>query len=428
MDKQIFDDVVLSLNQALAITKGEIPPARITIFDKSQKQPIFQKTYLNQSDKNCKNKKATTMTLNTIPEIIDDIRAGKMVILMDDEDRENEGDLVMAATHVRPEDINFMITHARGLVCLTITQQRSQQLDLPLMSDKNGAKFSTNFTVSIEATEGVTTGISAADRARTIQTAVSATAKPSDIVQPGHIFPIVAQKGGVLHRAGHTEAGCDLTRLAGLEPAAVICEIIKENGEMARRDDLEIFAKEHGLKIGTIADLIQYRIANEQTVEETAQYTLDTEFGTFTAHRFQEFGSSDTHLALVKGNPSEGVTTVRVHSFQPLRDLLGVKLQNNKSNWSIQSALATLGKEERGVFVWIGNDSPIDMGEALDNFVNNTANAPSKYQPYRTVGVGSQILRHLGVTDMKLLSSPLKFNALSGFGLNVVDCVSSPTA
>ena len=241
------------------------------------------------------------MAFNTTAEIIDDIRAGKMVVLMDDEDRENEGDLVMAATHVRPEDINFMITHARGLVCLTITADRSEQLNLPLMSDKNGAKFSTNFTVSIEAAEGVTTGISAADRARTIQTAVSSTAKPEDIVQPGHVFPIVAQNGGVLHRAGHTEAGCDLTRLAGLEPAAVICEIIKEDGEMARRDDLEIFAKEHGLKIGTIADLINYRIANEQTVEAIANYPMQTEFGEFTAYRFKEKNSEDTHLALVKG-------------------------------------------------------------------------------------------------------------------------------
>ncbi|MFW2176791.1 MULTISPECIES: bifunctional 3,4-dihydroxy-2-butanone-4-phosphate synthase/GTP cyclohydrolase II [unclassified Moraxella] len=369
------------------------------------------------------------MAFNTIPEILDDIRAGKMVILMDDEDRENEGDLIMAATHVRPEDINFMITHARGLVCLTLTQARCEQLDLPLMSDKNGAKFSTNFTVSIEASEGVTTGISAADRARTVQAAVSATAKPSDIVQPGHIFPIMAQKGGVLHRAGHTEAGCDLARLAGLEPASVIVEIIKPDGEMARRDDLEIFAKEHNLKIGTIADLIQYRINNEQTVEEVEQYTLDTEFGTFTAYQFQEYGSTDSHLALVKGNPSEGVTTVRVHSFQPLRDLLGVKPQNNhgKGNWSIQSALAVLGKEERGVFVWIGNDSPINMGEALDNYINQKPSEPSKYQPYRTVGVGAQILRHLGVKDMQLLSSPLKFNALSGFGLNVVNTVTSPS-
>ena len=207
------------------------------------------------------------MAFNSTQEIIDDIKAGKMVILMDDEDRENEGDIVMAATHVKPSDINFMITHARGLVCLTLSEERCRQLDLPLMSDKNGAKFSTNFTLSIEAAEGVTTGISAADRAHTIQTAVAPNAKPSDIVQPGHIFPIMAKKGGVLHRAGHTEAGCDLARLAGLEPASVICEIIKEDGEMARRDDLLEFAKQHGLKIGTIADLIHYRMTSEQTVE-----------------------------------------------------------------------------------------------------------------------------------------------------------------
>lgn len=375
------------------------------------------------------------MMLNSIPEIIDDIRAGKMVILMDDEDRENEGDLLMAATHIRPEDINFMITHARGLVCLTITQERSKQLNLPMMSDNNGAKFSTNFTVSIEAAEGVTTGISAADRARTIQAAVSATAKPSDIVQPGHIFPIVAQQGGVLHRAGHTEAGCDLTRLAGLEPAAVICEIIKEDGEMARRDDLEIFAKEHGLKIGTIADLINYRMTNEQTVEEVASYPVSTEFGEFMLHRFKEFGSDDTHMALVKGNPRSGVTTVRVHSFQPLRDLFSIELPNSgKSNWRIQSALAEIAKSEQGVLVWIGSQGGIELGGALDNLQTNASNLssisvqnPPQKQPYQTIGVGAQILRHLGVRDMKLLSSPLKFNALSGFDLNVVDCVVNPS-
>ena len=367
------------------------------------------------------------MAFNTTAEIIDDIRAGKMVVLMDDEDRENEGDLLMAATHVRPEDINFMITHARGLVCLTITADRSEQLNLPLMSDKNGAKFSTNFTVSIEAAEGVTTGISAADRARTIQTAVSSTAKPEDIVQPGHVFPIVAQNGGVLHRAGHTEAGCDLTRLAGLEPAAVICEIIKEDGEMARRDDLEIFAKEHGLKIGTIADLINYRIANEQTVEMVATYPMQTEFGEFTAYRFKEKNSEDTHLALVKGNPQEGVSTVRVHSFQPLRDLFTVQLPNSgKSNWDIHASLKEISQSERGVFVWIGHQQAIDMGEALDNFVADKPNSPLKHQSYRSIGVGSQILRYLGVRDMRLLSSPLKFNALSGFNLNLVETVANP--
>ena len=367
------------------------------------------------------------MNLNTIPEIIEDIRAGKMVILMDDEDRENEGDIIMAATHVRPDDINFMITHARGLVCLTLSEARCQQLALPLMSDRNEAKFSTNFTVSIEAAEGVTTGISAADRARTIQAAVSSSAKPEDIVQPGHIFPIMAQNGGVLHRAGHTEAGCDLARLAGLEPAAVIVEIIKDDGTMARRDDLEIFAKEHGLKIGTIADLINYRIANEQTVEEVESHPFETEYGTFTLHRFREFGADETHLALVKGDVSEGVSTVRVHGFHPLRDLFAAKNDTTgRSGWSVRSALEEINNSERGVLVWIGNHQPIDLGEALDKAAENQSMSTIAQQPYRSIGVGAQILRHLGVRDMRLLSSPMKFYALSGFDLNVVDFVHAP--
>ncbi|MDO4250224.1 MAG: bifunctional 3,4-dihydroxy-2-butanone-4-phosphate synthase/GTP cyclohydrolase II [Moraxella sp.] len=363
------------------------------------------------------------MAMNSIPEIIEDIKNGKMVILMDDEDRENEGDLIMAATHVRPEDINFMITHARGLVCLTLTEERCKQLDLPLMSDKNGAKFSTNFTLSIEAATGVTTGISASDRATTIQAAVAASAKPSDIVQPGHIFPIMAQKGGVLHRAGHTEAGCDLARLAGLEPAAVIVEIIKPDGEMARRDDLEVFAKEHGLKIGTIADLIHYRIANEQTVDAIHRQSIHSEFGEFMAYQFKEQGSDDIHLALVKGNPADGISTVRVHSFSPLRDLLGV--HGTGSQWSISAALQEIAQAPQGVFVWIGQSASPDLGHAFYQFTHNTL-TPSKStrQPYQTIGVGAQILRHLGVRDMRLLSSPLKFNALSGFDLNVVECVS----
>lgn len=221
----------------------------------------------------------------------------------------NEGDLVIAATHVRPEDINFMITHARGLVCLTLSRDRCQQLNLPLMVDANGAQHGTNFTLSIEAAEGITTGISAA---HTIQTAVAAHAKPADIVQPGHIFPTHGTTiSGVLHRAGHTEAGCDLARLAGLEPASVICEIINEDGTMARRPDLEIFAEKHGLKIGTIADLIHYRMTNEQTVERLDQQSIDTEYGTFDLYRYRELGNPDIHLALVKGEPKEGVTTVR---------------------------------------------------------------------------------------------------------------------
>ncbi|WP_201534382.1 bifunctional 3,4-dihydroxy-2-butanone-4-phosphate synthase/GTP cyclohydrolase II [Psychrobacter ciconiae] len=368
------------------------------------------------------------MSLNSIPEIIDDIRDGKMVILMDDEDRENEGDIIMAATHVCADDINFMITHARGLVCLTLSQARCRQLDLPLMSERNEAKFSTNFTLSIEAAEGVSTGISAADRARTVQAAVAAAAKPSDIVQPGHIFPIMAQNGGVLHRAGHTEAGCDLARLAGLEPAAVIVEIINEDGTMARRDDLEVFAKKHGLKIGTIADLINYRIANEQTVEETEVREFNTEFGSFTLHRFREFGTEETHLALVKGDVSSGVSTVRVHGFHPLRDLFAASDLGSRSSWSIQAALKEISDSGQGVLVWIGNNQPVDLGDALDKAGGKKSQSTLAQQPYRSIGVGAQILRHLGVRDMRLLSSPMKFHALSGFDLNVVDFVSAPKA
>ena len=365
------------------------------------------------------------MALNTAQEIIEDIKAGKMVILMDDEDRENEGDIVMAATHVRAEDINFMIKYARGLVCLTLSEERCKQLELPLMSDKNGAKFSTNFTLSIEAAEGVTTGISAADRARTIQAAVAPFAKPSDIVQPGHIFPIMARKGGVLHRAGHTEAGCDLARLAGLEPAAVICEIIKEDGEMARRADLEVFAAEHGLKIGTIADLIHYRMTNEQTVELIDSREFDSEFGQFTLHRFQEYGASEIHIALTKGEPSEGVATVRVHSLNPLRDLLGASdSTTGKSGWDIRAALKEISQNDRGVFVWIDNDAPVDLSDALDKCKANNSIHEAQ-EPYRSIGVGAQILRLLGVRDMRLLSSPAKFN-VSGFDLNIVESVAAP--
>lgn len=365
------------------------------------------------------------MALNTAQEIIEDIKAGKMVILMDDEDRENEGDIVMAATHVRAEDINFMIKYARGLVCLTLSEERCKQLELPLMSDKNGAKFSTNFTLSIEAAEGVTTGISAADRARTIQAAVAPFAKPSDIVQPGHIFPIMAKKGGVLHRAGHTEAGCDLARLAGLEPAAVICEIIKEDGEMARRADLEVFAAEHGLKIGTIADLIHYRMTNEQTVELIDSREFDSEFGQFTLHRFQEYGASEIHIALTKGEPSEGVATVRVHSLNPLRDLLGASdSTTGKSGWDIRAALKEIGQSDRGVFVWIDNGAPVDLSDALDKCKANNSIHEAK-EPYRSIGVGAQILKLLDVRDMRLLSSPAKFN-VSGFDLNIVESVSVP--
>ncbi len=363
------------------------------------------------------------MQLNSVEELIADIRAGRMVILMDDEDRENEGDLVMAATHVRPEDINFMITHARGLVCLTLTRERCQQLDLPLMVQRNGASHGTNFTLSIEATEGVSTGISAADRARTVLAAVAPMAKPADIVQPGHIFPLMAQSGGVLHRAGHTEAGCDLSRLAGLEPAAVIVEIMNEDGSMARRPDLEIFAEKHGIKIGTIADLIHYRMLNEKTIELVEQQTLNTVHGEFELYRYSEQGTTDTHIALVKGDPSAGVSTVRVHGFNPMRDLFGASYQG-KPAWNIQSALETLSQSERGVLVWIGQSEPVNLGAVLDQFNSSKPASTLGAQQYRSIGTGAQILRELGVRQMRLLSSPLRFNALSGFDLEVVEYLS----
>jgi 3,4-dihydroxy 2-butanone 4-phosphate synthase/GTP cyclohydrolase II len=361
-----------------------------------------------------------TSKLNTVEELITDIRAGRMVILMDDEDRENEGDLVMAATHVRPEDINFMITHARGLVCLTLSRERCAQLNLPLMVERNGASHGTNFTLSIEAAQGVTTGISAAERARTVQAAVAAMAKPADIVQPGHIFPLMAQPGGVLHRAGHTEAGCDLSRLAGLEPASVICEIINEDGEMARRPDLEIFAAKHGIKMGTIADLIQYRMLNEQTVERTSSQPFNTTHGEFMLHRYKEYGSTDTHIALVKGDPSQGVTTVRVHGLNPLRDLLQAQTKG-KPTWSVDSAMKAIADSERGAFVWVSQGETIDFGAALDTLDRPTAAVSSAH--YRSIGVGAQILRDLGVQQMRLLSSPIRFNGLSGFALEIVDYV-----
>ena len=285
------------------------------------------------------------MKLNSIEEIIDDIRLGKMVILMDDEDRENEGDLIIAAERVRTEDVNFMATNARGLICLTLTGERCKHLKLPLMVDDNNTPYNTNFTVSIEAASGVTTGISAADRARTIQVAVARDSEPEDIVQPGHIFPIMAQPGGVLRRAGHTEAGCDLARLAGYQPAAAIVEIMNEDGSMARRPDLEKFAHKHDLKIGTIVDLIHYRIANEQTVTRTETYEMATAHGPFTVHKYVDSISGSLHLAFVKGEPSpEEPTLTRVHIPNTLRDTCEV-YNSERTSWSFSAALKRISAE-----------------------------------------------------------------------------------
>ncbi len=362
------------------------------------------------------------MKLNRVEELIEDIRLGKMVVLMDDEDRENEGDIVMAASHCRPDDINFMAKFGRGLICMPMTRDRCKQLGLPLMVQANGSGYGTKFTVSIEAATGVTTGISAADRARTVQVAASRDAKAADIVQPGHIFPLMAEPGGVLHRAGHTEAACDLAALAGLEPAGVICEIMNDDGTMARRPDLEVFAEQHGLKIGTIADLIHYRMVNEKTVVCESTRTLPTEYGEFQLHVFRESGNQGVHVALVKGQlGGDVVPTVRVHGVNPLRDLFHAQF-NGRLGWNLQKSLKEVAKSEAGVLILLGQDYRAnDMVVHLDDYFSARARHAESSGMYRTIGVGSQMLRELGVTKMRLLSSPMKFNALSGFGLEIVE-------
>ncbi len=366
------------------------------------------------------------MKLNTVEEIIEDIRQGRMVILMDDEDRENEGDLVIAAERVRTEDINFMATNARGLICLTLSRERCDFLNLRPMVTRNNTQFHTNFTASIEAATGVTTGISAADRARTIQVAVARDTKPDDIVQPGHVFPIMAQPGGVLQRAGHTEAGCDLARLAGFTPAAAIVEIMNEDGTMARRPDLEIFAQKHGLKIGTIVDLIQYRIANERTVSRKDSWPVQTEHGEFMLHTFTDTILGGPHLAFTMGKvvAAEPVL-VRVHIANTLRDVCDV-VNPAWPSWSFSAALERIAREGRGVAVLLsGDEYAEDINETLVNAFGDEAGAPRRNRKGNdlTIGTGSQILRDLGVGKMRLLSYPSRFHAISGFDLEVVEFV-----
>ncbi|MGH1370641.1 MAG: bifunctional 3,4-dihydroxy-2-butanone-4-phosphate synthase/GTP cyclohydrolase II [Cellvibrionaceae bacterium] len=367
------------------------------------------------------------MELNTVEELIDDIRQGKMVILMDDEDRENEGDLVMAAEQVRADDINFMATHARGLICLTLSPARCQQLDLPLMVSDNLAQHSTNFTVSIEAAEGVTTGISAADRARTVRAAVQRDAKASDIVQPGHIFPLMAQPGGVLSRAGHTEAGCDLSRLAGFEPAAAIVEIMNEDGTMARRPDLEIFAKEHNLKIGTIADLIQYRSTNEKTVECVNERKIQTQYGEFNLHTYLDKARQEKHFALTQGDLRNGEPAlVRVHVGSTARDVFKVHRGSDQEflPWTFDRAIEMIAEEGRGALVMIcHSETANDIEDSIDWMLSGKQERPSQDLVYKQVGTGSQILVDLGVKSMRLMSAPFKFNAISGFDLEVAEYI-----
>ena len=333
------------------------------------------------------------MSLNTTTELIDEIRNGRMVILMDDEDRENEGDLIIAASCVRSEDINFMARFGRGLICLTLTGEHCQKLNLPLMTSHSNSNFSTNFTVSIEAAEGVTTGISAADRAITIQKAVAPDAKPTDLVQPGHVFPLMAQTGGVLSRAGHTEAGCDLARLAGLQSSAVIVEILNDDGSMARRADLEKFSKEHGLKVGTIVDLIRYRIENEKTVEHMTECTLPTLNGEFVLHAYKDKLEKKLHLALVKGKiDPETPTLVRVHLENPISDLTGSLAYDR--GWPIEDVLKRIAEEESGVLVILCDQyEPMELINQIESYKTNSRdsgkinNGCNKH--LRTIGLGS---------------------------------------
>jgi 3,4-dihydroxy 2-butanone 4-phosphate synthase/GTP cyclohydrolase II len=365
--------------------------------------------------------------LNTIEEILEDIRAGRMVVIMDDEDRENEGDLVMAATMVRPEDINFMARYGRGLICLTLNRARCRQLRLPLMVTDTDSSRSTNFTVSIEAAEGVTTGISAHDRAHTIRTAVAVDAQPEDLRQPGHIFPLMAQPGGVLTRAGHTEAGCDLARLAGLEPAAVIVEILNEDGTMARRPDLLAFAREHGLKVGCIADLIRYRLQKEESVERISEHGVETEFGEFRMVCFEDHVHQDVHLALLMGDVAGGdaAPLVRVQLLDTLRDVVGVR--SPETSWHLRDAMRRIAEDGCGVVVILrGHETPrelMDAVERLEGVQDFRLRDGKESVVLRTYGIGAQILRNLGIGKMRVLSAPKHMSGLSGFGLEVVEYV-----
>lgn len=369
---------------------------------------------------------ASGNSFSDIEDIIADIRAGKMVIMVDDENRENEGDLLMAAEKVRPEDINYMATHGRGLICLTLSRERCAQLRLPLMVSETDQHHGTNFTLSIEAAEGITTGISAHDRARTVQAAVAANAKPDDLRQPGHIFPVMAQPGGVLTRAGHTEAGCDLARLAGLEPAAVIVEILNEDGSMARRSDLEQFAKQHDIRIGTIADLIRYRLEKERNVERIGEQLIDSEHGEFRMICYDDRINQAVHIALIKGDlVTEDNPLVRVHLQDTLGDVIGVK--SRSLGWPLDSAIARIAKEDTGVVVILREQETsrdfMESVEALTDDSDELRDRRDGAAVFRMYGIGAQILRDLGLSKIRVLSAPKQMHAISGFDLEITEYV-----
>ena len=366
--------------------------------------------------------------ISPVEDIVADMRAGRMVILVDEEDRENEGDLVLPADHVSAEAINFMARFGRGLICLTLTRAHCERLQLPPMAVRNGTKMGTAFTVSIEAAEGVTTGISAADRARTVQAAVAKDASASDLVQPGHIFPLQAVDGGVLMRAGHTEAGCDLAAMAGCTPAAVICEIMKDDGTMARLPDLQLFAAQHGLKIGTIADLIEHRSRVDSLVERVGSRRIETAAGSFTALAFRDKPARGVHLALVKGTwAADDVVTVRVH--EPLSVLDALEVNRTMHSWSLEASLAKIAAQGKGVVVLL------NCGESAEQLLTQfegtarAAHAPQQGRiDLRTYGIGAQILRECGVHRMNLLGSPRRNPGMTGYGLEIMGYISPRTA
>jgi 3,4-dihydroxy 2-butanone 4-phosphate synthase/GTP cyclohydrolase II len=361
----------------------------------------------------------TPVAISPVEDIVADMRAGRIVILVDEEDRENEGDLVLAADHVTPEAINFMARFGRGLICLTLTRERCERLRLPPMVPRNGTKMGTAFTISIEAAEGVTTGISAADRARTVQVAVAPNAQASDLVQPGHIFPLQAVEGGVLMRAGHTEAGCDLAAMAGCSPASVICEIMKDDGTMARLPDLQVFAAEHGLKIGTIADLIEHRSRNECLVKKLGTRSLQTAFGEFQATAFSDAPSGALHLALVKGQwgPEDSVA-VRVH--EPLSVLDALEVGRSMHSWSLEASLRHIVQAGAGVAVLLNCGETAAQLLAQFEGTARSAQAPERGRmDLRTYGVGAQILRDCGVHRMQLMGNPRRMPSMTGYGLEI---------
>jgi 3,4-dihydroxy 2-butanone 4-phosphate synthase/GTP cyclohydrolase II len=368
------------------------------------------------------------MEHNTIPELIEDIRAGRMIVLIDDEERENEGDLVMAASMVRPEDINFMAHHGRGLICMPITRERCEQLNLLLMVNKNEARFATNFTVSIEAAEGITTGISAYDRAHTIRTAARPDAGPHNISQPGHVFPLMAQPGGVLTRAGHTEAGVDLAMLSGLEPAAVLVEILNEDGTMARRPQLEAFAQKHGLKVGTIADLIRYRLETERSVECLSTHEVETDFGSFRLFTYRDSINDHLHLAMLKGEVDAAEPMlVRVHVQNHLSDVLGIK--RDDFGLPLRLAMAEIERQGSGlVLVLGGHEDEEDLLRRIQKQPEPSvlrSGDSRQSSELRTYGIGAQIIYDLGIRKMRVLSAPKRMTGLAGFGLEVVEYVES---